>query len=667
MPPYLLVVESDPELQRRIGDTLREASYELASEMEAAWAKRSLLIRPPDGVILNTSLTDGSGFAVADAIRKDPDTAHVPIFFVASRHRGAHHRSEARRRYAPAEYFLTPLSVDSLLARVLETLPPREPSTASAIPDYPAGRLTDTAQRRERREVEEHAREHGGRQAREKGALGKEPFARILQRFLAERRTGALLLEHDEVKKIVYFREGYPVSVRSNVLGECLGQILLGRKLIGREALDESVRRMKAEKRQQGQILVEMGALSPHNLERALLLQVEAKVLEVFAWREGSFSFTDGKHPPGDPVTLEHSPAALILEGIRRHYDPARLEKVLTPFEEQYLAPSADPLRRLQDISADPAERRFIESIDGSKRLDAVLAEGLIPAGEARLLLVAMAEAGMIEPARTAARRPAEEAAPARQVTKVSEDTAPYPLEPSGSAPRPPEQRSREELQGIYETMRVQSYFEVLGVPASASTSDVDRAYEAKARELHPDRFRARGEEVRQVALKIFDRLGDAHTTLRDAGRRRRYVSKLDRERAESGPISVSPAPSQAAEKVYYSGVEHLRARRYREAIDAFRQAIALAPGQASYHGALGWALFRAAPADPAAVEAGLGELRRALAMNEGDPWVRISLGRFYAETGWPDQAIAEFETALRLNPALVDIQEEIRRLRGEA
>ena len=49
------------------------------------------------------------------------------------------------------------------------------------------------------------------------------------------------------------------------------------------------------------------------------------------------------------------------------------------------------------------------------------------------------------------------------------------------------------------------------------------------------------------------------------------------------------------------------------------------------------------------------------------DPWVHVSLGRFLAETGAPDQAIGEFETALRLNPALADVQDEIRRLRGEA
>src|SRR5215204_6236105 len=137
MPPYLLVVESDPELQRRIGDTLREANYELATEAEGAWAKRSVLIRPPDGIILDTSLADGSGFQVADALRADSDTEKVPIVFVASRFRGAKHRTEARRRYAPAEYLPTPLDLDTLLARVLETVPPRA-TPAAAIPDYPS-------------------------------------------------------------------------------------------------------------------------------------------------------------------------------------------------------------------------------------------------------------------------------------------------------------------------------------------------------------------------------------------------------------------------------------------------------------------------------------------------------------------------------------------------
>jgi tetratricopeptide (TPR) repeat protein len=240
---------------------------------------------------------------------------------------------------------------------------------------------------------------------------------------------------------------------------------------------------------------------------------------------------------------------------------------------------------------------------------------------------------------------------------------APPPVAVMADAPTEPAHQSWQELEALLETLRGQSYFEALGVPETASATEVDRAYEARARAFHPDRFRFQAEGERQLAQEIFDRLRDAQTTLRDAARRKRYVTKLARERAEE---VVSASPSPAAENVYYMGVEHLRGRRYQEAARAFSQALALAPGQASYHGALGWALFRAAPADPGAVEAGMNELRRAVELNARDPWVRISLGRFYAETGWPDHAIAEFEAALELNPALTDVEEEIRRLRAD-
>jgi cytochrome c-type biogenesis protein CcmH/NrfG len=92
-----------------------------------------------------------------------------------------------------------------------------------------------------------------------------------------------------------------------------------------------------------------------------------------------------------------------------------------------------------------------------------------------------------------------------------------------------------------------------------------------------------------------------------------------------------------------------------------------LAPGQASYHGALGWAIYRSAPASPDAVAAGRTELERAVMLGERDPWVHVSLARFHAETGAPDRAVAEFEAALKLNPGLGDVEEELRRLRGEA
>src|SRR6185369_6104540 len=95
---------------------------------------------------------------------------------------------------------------------------------------------------------------------------------------------------------------------------------------------------------------------------------------------------------------LERSPAATILEGIRRHYDEARQQAALEKYRHQYVGLTADPLMRLQDMTSDPVELAFIQSIDGSKQLEAILERAdEIARDKARLLLVALSEAGMLQ------------------------------------------------------------------------------------------------------------------------------------------------------------------------------------------------------------------------------------------------------------------------------
>ena len=652
MSPYVLVVESDLEMQRRIGDTLAEAHYALAAETEMGWARRSMLIQAPDAVVLNTTLADGSGFTLAEEIRRAPETEHAPIFFVASSHRGASHAAEAKRRFAPAEYLAVPLDVSRLLALLLELVPPSEPTLEPVVPNYPGSVAVDLDHKRESRQVESTAKHLGEGDPTLRGALSHQPFAHVLQRIYAGRLTGALLLTSDKVKKVVHVENGYPIGVRSNDPDECLGQILLQQRMISAETLAESLRQMKESKQRQGELLVEMGALSPYNLSRALVLQMEAKLLEVFSWREGKFAFKKG-HPVHDqPVRLERSTAALILEGIRRSYDAERMHNVLAPYTGLYLMPSPDRRQRLQDITADPNEQRFIDSLDGSVKFESALATSMISTDRARLLLVAMAEAGMIVPSQHALARGADEAVP--------EDSQPYLAAVV---------RSQEELTAILDVMHYQTHFEVLAVDRDATEPEVDTAYEVRARDFHPDHFRARPEAVRVVAERIFERLEEAHAVLTDSTARRRYVAQLEKSKSDAAGPGEESAPSEspqvAAERIYFQGVAHLRARRYRDAAEAFRQATALAPAQASYRSALGWALYRQSPADPRVVATGLAELLRAVEADAKSPWARVSLGRFYAETGMPDEAIRVFEEVLHGSPGLSDIEEEVRRLKG--
>ncbi|HJX52770.1 MAG TPA: DUF4388 domain-containing protein [Polyangia bacterium] len=658
MASYVLVVESNPALARRINETLGEAHYTLSTEAELAWARRTLAVRAPDAIILDTTLPDGSGFTLADEVRRNPSTARVPIFFVASTHRGASHQAEAQRRFAPAEYLPTPLDADHLLARLLETVPPSEPPEAHAVPNYPGAAAADSAQKREKRAVETTAKHFAEGEPELHGSLARQPFARVLQRVYSACMSGALLLARGDTKKIVNFEEGYPVSIRSNMLSECLGQILLEQRLISAETLEESLRRMKETHKHQGEVLVAMGALSPYNLSRALMLQMESKLLEIFSWSSGDFMFKKGQSRQEAPMRLERTPAALILEGIRRHYDAERIHRVLEPLSGKYLAPSPDPRRRLQDITADANERHFIDGLDGTVKLETALASSPIPIDRARLLLVAMSEAGMIVPAQ----------APARGQKDEGQRT-PRPVDLGGTSV-PSGERSREELVALLAVMRVQSHFEVLGVDREATPPEIGDAYHALARDFHPDLFRLRGEHVRDAARQIFERLEKAFEVLRDSGSRRNYLIELQRTplpaRLDGEAADEAESAATAAERVYFTGVSHLRARLYPQAAEAFRQATTLAPKQASYRSALGWALYRQAPADTRALAAGLAELRKAVESEPANPWVRISLGRFYAETGLPDDAIREFEAALGMSPGLADIEEEIRRLKGE-
>src|SRR3954452_23031780 len=161
MAGYVLIVESDADLQRQIGAALREAGFELHAETEAAWAKRTLGTRVPDVVVVDTRLVDGDGFTFADELRQSPETRGTPIVFVASTHRGVSHRAEARRRFAPADYLPTPLDLGRLAPRVAELAARGSEDTSVDVdlsdevtpPPTPKESLRDPAQQRERRDV----------------------------------------------------------------------------------------------------------------------------------------------------------------------------------------------------------------------------------------------------------------------------------------------------------------------------------------------------------------------------------------------------------------------------------------------------------------------------------------------------------------------------------
>ena len=487
--------------------------------------------------------------------------------------------------------------------------------------------------------------------------MKRTPLARVLQRLFAGRKTGSLLLMRENIKKIVSFVDGYPVSVRSNVLGECLGQILLQQRLISPEALQDSLRRMKAEKRHQGEILVEMGVLSPYNLSRALVEQLEAKLFEIFAWADGQYMFKEGDAPHGEALRLERSPAALILEGIRRHYDLARQQSVLAAYAGKYLSPSGDPVLRLQEVTSDPTEQQFIRDLDGRTRLETVIASARIPPDNARLLLVALSQAGMLEAADAPSPRPPTPA----PITSVDVPAVPAAV-PDTVAPL-----SVTQLGLVAQTVRSQNHYWALGVRADDSTETIDRAYEIAGAQFSP----------RSVPPASRRRSASGAGDLRTPGRGAPGTAR------SAATARLHRAPGEAA-------IERLRLRsRPRGAAAAGGGQGAVRRGHAApagepppggggivSPGGADVARSGGLPGGPGLVpvpggargraggRAALAELRRAIQLDPKSRRARYYLGYFYAQSGQPDLAVTEFEKLLELDPGATDVADELRRLR---
>lgn len=267
--------------------------------------------------------------------------------------------------------------------------------------------------------------------------IADKSFAQIVADAYRTRFAGAVRLRRGNVKKIVYFRDGTPELVKSNLLVECLGRVLVKEKMISEAECEESLKRMKASKRMQGTVLIEMGCISPHNLQHALVLQLQHKIWDAFSWDDGDYQFVPEAPLPAEPLSIGMTCAQLIHEGVKRTYDEKRLFKAFSGHDLQYVHPSDDPLYALQDVGLGPEEQELLKLADGHKTLTTLRALEILPPFETDRFFYAMKCAQMISfKSSQAEGKPkvsyAEIAAAVKQ-----ERAAPPPL-PSMPPPLPP-------------------------------------------------------------------------------------------------------------------------------------------------------------------------------------------------------------------------------------
>jgi CheY-like chemotaxis protein len=350
----ILVVDDDRNILDTFVDLFAEHGYTVETCRDGKQALEHLHSGAFDLLLLDVLIPNINGFLLVEQMNEDESLKKIPVIVFSGIYRSINHRQDLVHYEQVVEYLDKPLQTDRVVELVTEILGKEEKIDDSALNDnngtFIDGILTsssfniadvelpvDSDTEHEADEVEQQARTDFRRRNRDlalQGSLENHSIAEVLGKLWNERASGALLLRSGKVKKIVYVKEGTAYSVKSNLVGECLGQLLVQERMISREDLQQSITKMKETGARQGQILVDMGSITESNLTYALGLQLETKIFEPFTWETGEYRFNPSVELPEATISIDFQEGALIVEGIHRAFDEKRLRFFMSRFME---------------------------------------------------------------------------------------------------------------------------------------------------------------------------------------------------------------------------------------------------------------------------------------------------------------------------------------------
>lgn len=136
----ILVVDDEPQIVRALRTSLQGAGYDVETAATAEEALAKAAMRPPEGVILDLVLPDGSGTDVCRELRRWSD---VPVLVLSAV--GDEQQKVAALDAGADDYLTKPFGVEELLARLRAAL---RRSEAPAEPRVELGALVVDLERR---------------------------------------------------------------------------------------------------------------------------------------------------------------------------------------------------------------------------------------------------------------------------------------------------------------------------------------------------------------------------------------------------------------------------------------------------------------------------------------------------------------------------------------
>jgi hypothetical protein len=167
----------------------------------------------------------------------------------------------------------------------------------------------------------------------------------------------------------MHIRDGRVLYATSNAREDHLGEFLFRCGKISRSHLDESAKILKQTKgRRQGQILVDMKALSQRELEWAVRSHQQWIVWSLFNWFDGEMQFRLGTFRRREPILLNLPISRMILDGVRNIQNAKRIMQYLGT-RSTVLETEKDGWVTIEATEGDEKEREIFNRVDGRTSL----------------------------------------------------------------------------------------------------------------------------------------------------------------------------------------------------------------------------------------------------------------------------------------------------------
>jgi hypothetical protein len=202
------------------------------------------------------------------------------------------------------------------------------------------------------------------------GDLRTMSLCDLLQWASLTQKTGVLEIERNNVSRRIEFRKGWIGACSSDDPPARLGQFLLARGKIDKDALREALTTQEVTRKHLGLILMEMGLLSQQELQRQVSAKAEETIQSLFDWEDAVFRFYEGATLDPNQMEVSLSVSDILMRGVQHHDE---LRRIRETFDSSGIVLGRTERPMPEGLTSKPMAKRILESIDGMRTMGETL------------------------------------------------------------------------------------------------------------------------------------------------------------------------------------------------------------------------------------------------------------------------------------------------------